>query len=305
MSRKLGDGRRNLTLEERINIAEGEYSLSESDDGLDMVRRSGRENMDFDDYLDAIGVETSDIIEISSDSDGSHERKRKRLPSENVKGERVAFDDDEDSDAAYNAFKKRKSDKRKQAIASTKRAKSKGTKGSVIGKRPKSVIPLNDKKRSGGSSDDEDALMETTLPEYLQKRRGSWEELQEKEGSHGLRFPPTYDDVYIEGDERMQTLKERPDLGNQPKQRRYLDIKLLDTEATIPGSIAQYLRDYQIDGTAFLFNLFLRQRGGLLGDDMGLGKTIQVIAFLETSAMTSACAKYVAWVTTAGILVFS
>lgn len=51
----------------------------------------------------------------------------------------------------------------------------------------------------------------------------------------------------------------------------------------IPAPIAQWLRDYQIDGVDFLHERFIRQTGAILGDDMGLGKTIQVIAFLTAA----------------------
>lgn len=44
--------------------------------------------------------------------------------------------------------------------------------------------------------------------------------------------------------------------------------------------IAQYLKDYQIEGIKFLYKSYANNRGCILADDMGLGKTIQVIAFL-------------------------
>lgn len=44
----------------------------------------------------------------------------------------------------------------------------------------------------------------------------------------------------------------------------------------IPGSINQYLRDYQRDGVKFLYENYRQKTGAILGDDMGLGKTVQV-----------------------------
>jgi superfamily II DNA or RNA helicase len=38
-----------------------------------------------------------------------------------------------------------------------------------------------------------------------------------------------------------------------------------------------------VEGVAFLHEMFVYQKGGVLGDDMGLGKTIQVIAFLTAA----------------------
>ncbi|XP_074560685.1 LOW QUALITY PROTEIN: switch 2-like, partial [Curcuma longa] len=48
----------------------------------------------------------------------------------------------------------------------------------------------------------------------------------------------------------------------------------------VPASINCRLLAHQSDGIRFLYNLYKRNHGGVLGDDMGLGKTIQVIAFL-------------------------
>ncbi|CBL44165.1 predicted helicase [gamma proteobacterium HdN1] len=41
-----------------------------------------------------------------------------------------------------------------------------------------------------------------------------------------------------------------------------------------------HLRDYQLQGVAWLRSLANRQLGGILADDMGLGKTLQMLAFL-------------------------
>jgi SNF2 family DNA or RNA helicase len=89
-----------------------------------------------------------------------------------------------------------------------------------------------------------------------------------------LRLPPRYDDIEFSDDERLEELEERPNLKFPPS-RPYKDVELCHSAGVIPASIAQYLRDYQIDGAAFLHELFVYQRGGILGDDMGLGKTIQ------------------------------
>ena len=49
----------------------------------------------------------------------------------------------------------------------------------------------------------------------------------------------------------------------------------------VPGTLNQYLRDYQKDGVKFLFEHYEKNGGALLGDDMGLGKTVQIIAFVS------------------------
>ena len=48
----------------------------------------------------------------------------------------------------------------------------------------------------------------------------------------------------------------------------------------IPGDVYPSLFDYQKNGVKWLWELYSRQVGGILGDEMGLGKTIQIIAFL-------------------------
>ncbi|MDA4133356.1 MAG: SNF2-related protein, partial [Thaumarchaeota archaeon] len=63
----------------------------------------------------------------------------------------------------------------------------------------------------------------------------------------------------------------------------YKDVELEYSAGLIPAAIAQYLRDYQIEGVRFLHQMFVYQKGGILGDDMGLGKTVQVAAFLTAA----------------------
>lgn len=47
---------------------------------------------------------------------------------------------------------------------------------------------------------------------------------------------------------------------------------------TVPGSIAQYLREYQQQGIRFLLRAYAQGSGAILADDMGLGKTLQAVA---------------------------
>ena len=271
MARKLGSSARHLTLEEKINRYEGEDELT--DDGPE-------KEISFDEYLDDLGMNRS------SDSEGSQQsNKRRRL--NDTRGERVAFDDDEDSDDAYNKFKNRKAVARSKARATTKRVKAKVAKGSMVGRKPKSAIPLKDGKRKervyGDDSDHEMALMETTLPDYLQKRMKDRDARLEKFKEAGLFTPPDYDEVYFSGDERLEKLDERPRFSKGTKQGNYEDVELKYSAGIIPAPVAQWLRDYQIKGAEFLHELFVWQKGGILGDDMGLGKTIQVIAFLTAA----------------------
>lgn len=278
---------------QQINLAEGEDSLTESDDDLDMVPNKGKD-IDLDHYINSFGGDTeADEVEVVSsggeDGRGGGNDKRKRLTYGKEKGERLAFDDDEDSDAAYTNFKKRKTEKRKTALASTRRAKAKVKNTSLVGRKPKTVIQLKDSKHKNGEkeygqeSDEDEALMEWTLPEYLKKRRSSRDERWKELGAAGVRISPDYDEVDFSDDERLEHLEERPKLPNSMLQREYKDVELRASCGIIPAPIAQYLRDYQIRGAEWMHKLFAFQEGGVLGDDMGLGKTIQVIAFLTAA----------------------
>jgi DNA helicase INO80 len=46
------------------------------------------------------------------------------------------------------------------------------------------------------------------------------------------------------------------------------------------------LKDYQVKGLRWLYNLNLQGINGILADEMGLGKTIQAIALLSHIAYT-------------------
>lgn len=71
----------------------------------------------------------------------------------------------------------------------------------------------------------------------------------------------------------------RPDFNTEPPQPDQ-DV-LHDGRILIPAATARWLRPYQVDGVAYLWQLYASRTGGLLGDDMGLGKTVQVITFLN------------------------
>jgi SNF2 family DNA or RNA helicase len=222
----------------------------------------------------------SDIL--NSDDSKSAARKRPRDDD----GDRIAFDDEEDAEDAWKKFKSRKSDQRKVAAARTRKAKAKAN--AMVGKKKK---PLLDSKQPNQrklkndiySTDSEDEPPESTLPDFLQARKSKWNQDRAKHGEAILSIPPNYDGVDFSDDERLEELQERPMLRDVETSQDYKDIELPKSEGIIPAPIAQWLRDYQIDGVRFLHELFVFQEGGILGDDMGLGKTIQVIAFLTAA----------------------
>ena len=239
-------------------------------------------------------ISFSDLANLSPYGDDEPLRKRQkvRVPEHAT---RVFWSDSEGEDAgatAYKKFKSKKSQSRKQALKSTRKAKAIDAENNPPPKKGKDegqtgVGRQAEKKKkrqriatydSGIASDEEG--MDHTMPDYVQERRNRFRERGEKLKEAGLALPPTYDDIYFSDNERIKSLRERPDLPAITPPAPYKDIELPYSLGVIPAPIARYLRDYQVKGAAFLHELFVYQKGGILGDDMGLGKTIQVIAFL-------------------------
>ncbi|CCC10792.1 hypothetical protein SMACR_04371 [Sordaria macrospora] len=127
---------------------------------------------------------------------------------------------------------------------------------------------------------------EAFIPDYLLKRRKKFNKDREVLRNAGLKLPPDYQDIYFSDDEIGARHEQRPKFdessGIKPCQP-YNDVELEYSAGTIPACIAQYLRDYQVEGVKFLHQKFVYQRGCILGDDMGLGKTVQVAAFLTVA----------------------
>ncbi|RMZ87670.1 hypothetical protein DV736_g5099, partial [Chaetothyriales sp. CBS 134916] len=205
---------------------------------------------------------------------------------------KVSWSSDEAADSLYNKLKNKKKQARSQAIKSAKRAKAteegrnprptvSGATG--VGKRATKRQRTAGSRNFGDATDDKGDLMEWTMPDYIQKRRARFNERRDKLKEGGLELPPTFDDIDFSDDEHLKSLKERPDFPHLKPCAPYKDIELPFSLGLIPAPIAQHLREYQVKGAAFLHELFVYQKGGILGDDMGLGKTIQVIAFLTAA----------------------
>jgi superfamily II DNA or RNA helicase len=192
-----------------------------------------------------------------------------------------------DGELVYQEFKNRKSLKRKRGGGRKARVPDPN---SFVGRRPRQengrkpppsrAKPL---MREYGDVSSDDELMEYTLPDYVQERRTQFERRVDHLRQTGLKLPPDFEDVEFSDDERLEELQERPAFGSMAPARAYGDITLPYSLGLIPAPIAQWLRQYQVDGAAFLHELFVYQKGGILGDDMGLGKTVQVIAFLAAA----------------------
>ncbi|KAI1402532.1 P-loop containing nucleoside triphosphate hydrolase protein [Hypoxylon fuscum] len=184
---------------------------------------------------------------------------------------------DEDTDFSYEAFKKRHK--------VSKKSSAKGKKKATRGRPRKGARPdkIDARQNDDSVSDSDSEVLEESLPQYIRDRRTQFDQNREVLREGGLRLPPDYSDIYFSDDEKLADLEEKPQFdeksGIKPC-RPYKDVVLEKSAGLIPASIAQYLREYQIDGVKFLHYLFVYQKGGILGDDMGLGKTVQVAAFL-------------------------
>ncbi|KAK2615734.1 hypothetical protein N8I77_002467 [Diaporthe amygdali] len=183
----------------------------------------------------------------------------------------------DEPDDHYEKFMQSK--KRKRAIGRVSKAKkSKGKKKSLSD-------GLQDPATNDDDDDEEfidgDRLVRALVPEHIRERRKLFDENREALCEAGLKLPPDYVDIDFSDDERdPRELDRRPKLYGIEPCRPYEDIALDLSGGVIPASIAQYLRDYQVQGVQFLHTHFVYQTGCILGDDMGLGKTVQVAAFL-------------------------
>ncbi|KAL6714032.1 hypothetical protein ACLMJK_008526 [Lecanora helva] len=232
------------------------------------------------------GVVGTDSESGIDDHHGQGPAKSQRARDGRPAGERIEWSSDEDSGEAYKQFKSRKSVKRRKIAASSRKAKSKDDESGVGKKQAKASgngKSKPGKERYWGDVSEDDQLMEYTLPGYLQNRRKRFDERTEKLQAAGLKLPPRYDIVEFSDDERLEELHERPDFPKGSPAAAYKDKQLPQSLGLIPAPIMQWLRDYQVEGVAFLHRLFVYQSGGILGDDMGLGKTVQIIAFLTAA----------------------
>jgi DNA excision repair protein ERCC-6-like 2 len=236
---------------------------------------------------------TGEAIGLEHSREDEPSRKRRHLaPAGPERLEWSEEDSANEGETTYKKFQAKKSDHRKRALRSTKKAKAieaeirqreSGKTATGVGKRVSKTRRASEPKDgawSDSSSDEE--LMEWTLPDYLKERRARFDARAEKLKAGGLKLPPSYEEVNFSDNERLEKLEERPQFPTEPP-GKYEDIQLPYSLGLIPAPIAQWLRDYQIQGTDFLHELFAYQKGGILGDDMGLGKTVQVIACLTAA----------------------
>ena len=177
---------------------------------------------------------------------------------------------DEDDEEVIRRFKNRKTIQRKKAVAGGRKAKVDESRKSSRKDKDRKTGTEKTTRDYGDESDD--AAINNTLPEYINNRRAAFERRTQALKQFGLKLPPTYDDITFSDDERINLLQKRPEFPTAEPTAPYKDIELPYSLGIIPASIAQWLREYQVQGTVFLHKLFVYQTGGILGDDMGLGK---------------------------------
>jgi SNF2 family DNA or RNA helicase len=226
-------------------------------------------------------VGASSIDDTNSDVEITDIKPSAKAHGKRKAGERLEWDVDDDDEDAYTKFKNRKAAQRKKTAATKKRLDSRAKDAMISKKKSKQNGEESRKEKTWGDVSDYDEVDES-IPDYIHKRRKDFDDNYHKMHESGLRLAPRYDDIDFSDDERIADLKERPEFSVE-QSRPYKDIKLPHSGGVIPASIAQYLRDYQVEGVAFLHELFVYQKGGILGDDMGLGKTVQVAAFLTAA----------------------
>ena len=233
-------------------------------------------------YLGIVGSASPDGT--SSDIEITHKNKGK---GKRKAGEKVEWSDDgaDAGEDLYERFKKRKIVKRKKTAAIKKKLSTKKKETVSNGKSARdSGEPPEKKESMWGDVEDYGELMDDEIPEYLHDRRKEFDRKYQVMKEGGLLCPPRYKNIDFSDDERLEVLDERPAFPESVEPSRpYKDIELPHSAGVIPASIARYLRDYQVEGVAYLHELFVYQKGGILGDDMGLGKTVQVAAFLTAA----------------------
>ncbi|KAG9240614.1 putative DNA excision repair protein [Calycina marina] len=247
------------------------------DDEDTMVARygQGRRLTTTDKYIDKvfgqISGSGSDVEIIEPTSNSEKDQKPKHPVSD-------SSDEEGGGKAAYEDFKNRHKIKQRKASDYKKKLMEKAKKAAGERKKAKE----NGEEKRERVWDTSDIEGDETVPEYFIERRKTFDRKHEKLHKASLRLPPRYDDIEFSDDERLADLDERPNLPFKLS-RPYKNLELPHSAGIVPASIARYLRDYQVEGAAFLHELFVYQKGGILGDDMGLGKTVQTAAFLAAA----------------------
>ncbi|KAL5116345.1 hypothetical protein ACEQ8H_005803 [Pleosporales sp. CAS-2024a] len=285
-------------------FAESEtLSDSDGDDGLDIVK-SPRKGLDLSEYIEALTQtqsqsQSQNVLHCATEVDADPADDLYPVPQPKAQDPHAVGSGDvtaeesewseEDKRAPYRQWKDRKTIKRKRVAGETNRIRAQkkskaaaAAASSIVGRKP--ALKRKDRHGPTGFSTDsvaEDAdnnatFLDDPIPDYILARQKNLKTLHEA----GLRYPPSYKGMILATVDKH----EKPVLDKAIKaQREKKNIKLSESGGVVPAPIAQWLRDYQVEGVQFLHEAFVKQTGAILGDDMGLGKTIQVIAFLTAA----------------------
>lgn len=164
---------------------------------------------------------------------------------------------------------KKATGKRKRTEPKVKQTRARKNNTTGVGTVKKKPAKLKKERTYGDDSDDEDEdKLDDAIPDYLKKRKRVFDAHKDEPDHSGLRLPPIYDEVVFSDDEHLEDLHERPNFTTIKPCAPYKDKNLRYSLGVIPAPIAQWLRDYQVQGAEFMHELIAYQKGGILGDDM-------------------------------------
>ncbi len=103
-------------------------------------------------------------------------------------------------------------------------------------------------------------------------------DLDEKDIKNGTGVIPKYKAIYLDSLKSKYNIIETNNLFNEliEKFNSFKNAKL-----KLSQKDKQVLRDYQVTGVKWLYNIYKCGFGGILADEMGLGKSIQLIYFIK------------------------
>lgn len=103
-------------------------------------------------------------------------------------------------------------------------------------------------------------------------------DLDDKDIRNGGGIIPKYKAIYLDSLKSKYSIIETNNLFNEliTKFNSFKDEKL-----KLSQKDKQVLRDYQVTGVKWLYNIYKCGFGGILADEMGLGKSIQLIYFIK------------------------
>jgi hypothetical protein len=148
---------------------------------------------------------------------------------------------DDDGKADYEAFKNRRTAKRKRAAAETNRLrgekKSKAAQAtSIVGRKPlpkksgKEILFSTD--TAGEDVDERDTFLDEPIPEYIEERKERLKKLHEA----GLRYPPSYEGIdFLEPEQ-----DEKPVLDKAVRTQRAKKDIILRTSGEALGQRSEY-----------------------------------------------------------------